>query len=172
MELAPALPHKLEHDFDAVLDSDRGWAKLNRHYWERDWTGFARFFFDELFPEPHSTEQHEDSVEWAEQATVEVMLLEADAPADDRFLAGGARAACRQVRCPVLVISSSLDRCQNPERGRVLAELTGGEHVLIEGGGHLPSARDPVKVNLLIRDFLRRVAPRSGRAPVGERTHA
>ena len=30
---------------------------------------------------------------------------------------------------------------------------------MIEGGGHLPQARDPVKVNLLIRDFVRRVAP-------------
>ena len=38
-----------------------------------------------------------------------------------------------------------------------LAEITGGEHVVIEGGGHLPQARDPVKVNLLLRDFVRRV---------------
>jgi len=30
--------------------------------------------------------------------------------------------------------------------------------VLMEGSGHLPNARDPVKVNLLINDFVRRVA--------------
>lgn len=170
--LAPALPHKIEHDFEAKLDSEQGWAKLNRHYWERDWSGFAGFFFDEMFPEPHSTKQREDCVGWAEQATVEVMLLDADVPPDDRFLADGARAACRRVRCPVLVVSGSLDQCQNPERGRALAELTAGDYVLIEGGGHLPNARDPVKVNLLIRDFLGRVAPRSVQAPVGERAHA
>lgn len=62
------------------------------------------------------------------------------------------------MRCPVLVISGSLDMCQNPARSIRLAEITGGEHVLIEGGGHLPHARDPVKVNLLLRDFIRRVA--------------
>ena len=48
--------------------------------------------------------------------------------------------------------------CQNPQRSIRLAEITGGDHVIIEGGGHLPQARDPVKVNLLLRDFVRRVA--------------
>jgi pimeloyl-ACP methyl ester carboxylesterase len=57
----------------------------------------------------------------------------------------------------VLVVSGSLDMCQNPDRGRRLAELTGGDFVLLEGSGHLPNARDPVKVNLLLRDFVRRV---------------
>lgn len=28
---------------------------------------------------------------------------------------------------------------------------------MIEGGGHLPMARDPVKINLLLRDFIRRL---------------
>jgi pimeloyl-ACP methyl ester carboxylesterase len=85
-----------------------------------------------------------------------VMLLDADAPQDPRF-GDEAVEVCQQVRCPVLVISGSLDRCQSPERGRRLADLTGGEFVLLDGAGHLPNARDPVKVNLLIRDFLRRV---------------
>ena len=39
----------------------------------------------------------------------------------------------------------------------ILAELTGGDYVLLEGSGHLPIARDPVKINLLLRDFVRRV---------------
>ncbi len=43
-----------------------------------------------------------------------------------------------------------------------LAEITGGDHVVIEGGGHLPQARDPVKVNLLLRDFVRRAAAGAG----------
>jgi pimeloyl-ACP methyl ester carboxylesterase len=55
------------------------------------------------------------------------------------------------------VITGSLDQCQNPLRGPIVAELTGGDLVIIEGAGHLPQARDPVKVNLLLRDFLRRV---------------
>ena len=46
----------------------------------------------------------------------------------------------------------------DPQRSIRLAEITGGDYVIIEGGGHLLEARDPVKVNLLLRDFVRRVA--------------
>jgi hypothetical protein len=35
-----------------------------------------------------------------------------------------------------------------------VAELAGGELVTIEGGGHAPHIRDPVKVNLLLREFI------------------
>ena len=38
-------------------------------------------------------------------------------------------------------------------RGEALAEATGGRLVVLEGAGHIPMARDPVKVNLLIREF-------------------
>lgn len=154
LPLTPPHPWKVAHDFDARLATDEGWAKLNRHYWERDWAGFSRFFYDELFPEPHSTKQREDGVEWASGTTVAAMLRENDAPLgpeDHRELLG-------QVRCPVLVIVGSEDRCQVPDRGRIAAELTGGDLVVIEGGGHLPQARDPVQVNLLLRDLVRRCA--------------
>jgi pimeloyl-ACP methyl ester carboxylesterase len=167
MALTPPLAHKLERDFDTVLDADEylwshgtrpeGWAKLTRSYWLRDWPGFAEFFFGEMFPEPHSTKPVEDTVAWALETTPEVMLLDSDSEPDPRFTGDGAEATCRHVRCPVLVISGSLDMCQSPDRGRRMAELTGGEFVLLEGSGHLPNARDPVKVNLLIRDFVRRV---------------
>jgi pimeloyl-ACP methyl ester carboxylesterase len=165
MVLTPILPHKAEFvaRFDEVLDTDEGWAKLNRHYWLRDWPGFARFFFEQMFPEPHSTKQVEDCTAWATQPTAEIMLLEGDSDPDPRQLQDGARNVCRQVQCPVLVVSGTEDLCQHPDRGRAVAELTGGDYVLIEGGGHLPNARDPVKVNLLMRDFVRRVSTRSGR---------
>jgi pimeloyl-ACP methyl ester carboxylesterase len=167
LPLTPPLPHKLERDFDAVSEADEwlwthgsrpeGWAKLTRSYWLRDWAGFAEFFFGEMFPEPHSTKQVEDTVSWALETTPEVMLLDDEAEADPRFGVDGAEETCRRVRCPVLVLTGSLDMCQSPERGRLVAELTGGDLVVLEGCGHLPNARDPVKVNLLIRDFVRRV---------------
>lgn len=165
MVLTPMMAHKAEFAarFDEVLDSDDGWAKLNRHYWLRDWPGFARFFFGEMFPEPHSSKQVEDCTAWATQPTAEIMLLDEDCDPDPRQMQDGARDVCRRVQCPVLVVSGSEDRCQHPDRGRIVAELTGGEYVLLEGAGHLPNARDPVKVNLLLRDFVRRVAP-TGRA--------
>jgi pimeloyl-ACP methyl ester carboxylesterase len=136
-----------------------GWQKQNRHHWLADWRDFATFFFAEMFPEPHSTKQREDCVAWAMDVGPETMLLEY---ASARGIAGdpeAAAAACRTVRCPVLVITGSDDRCQHPDRGAIVAELTGGHHVVIEGGGHLPQARDPVQVNLLLRDFLRRLPP-------------
>lgn len=158
--LSPALPHKLQYDFDAELDVDEGWAKLNRHSWLRDWRGFSEFFFSEMFPEAHSTKQLEDTVTWATETTAEVMLTDVSSDGDRRQ-GEDAEETCRRVACPVLVVVGSLDKCQNPERGRRLAELCGGDLVLLEGSGHLPNARDPVKVNLLISDFVRRVAPPS-----------
>jgi pimeloyl-ACP methyl ester carboxylesterase len=161
LALTPPLPHRLQHDFDAELDTDTGWAKLSRHYWLRDWPGFTEFFFSEMFPEPHSTKQIEDTVGWAVETTAETMLIDHESDPDPR-LSTGAEDMCRDVRCPVLVVSGSLDLCQSPDRGRRLAELTGGDFVLLEGCGHLPIARDPVKVNLLLRDFVRRVSGATG----------
>ena len=39
-------------------------------------------------------------------------------------------------------------------RARRSPRLTGGALVSLEGSGHSPHARDPVKVNLLLRDFI------------------
>jgi pimeloyl-ACP methyl ester carboxylesterase len=53
------------------------------------------------------------------------------------------------------VLHGTRDRISPPTRGNRLAELTGGEYVELRGSGHIPLARDPVRVNLLIRDFAR-----------------
>jgi pimeloyl-ACP methyl ester carboxylesterase len=168
--LTPPHPHRRPGGFDNALDRDDGWAKENRHYWKRDWPGYAEFFFDQLLPEPHSTKQHEDAVEWACGTTADVMLgevdkvLSSDRAPSARFDPESAAAVCRRVRCPVLVINGDLDMCQPPARSRCVAELTGGELLVLEGAGHLPHARDPVKVNLEIDRFVRRVA---AAAPAG-----
>ena len=47
--------------------------------------------------------------------------------------------------------------CGGAER---LAKATGGALVVLEGAGHIPMARDPVKVNLLIREFAGSLAAR------------
>jgi predicted glycosyltransferase len=44
-----------------------------------------------------------------------------------------------------------------------LAELTGGSLTLIEDAGHAPMARDPVRLNTMIRDFVESVAPMPAR---------
>lgn len=153
--LTPRHTHRMPGDFDAELDRDDGWNKENRHYWLRDWRGYAEFFFGEMLPEPHSTKQHDDCVGWACGTTAEIMLCDADVvPVTPRAAPETSEELCRRVGCPVLVINGDRDMCQPPARSRRVAELTGGELLVIAGAGHLPHARDPVRVNLAIADFL------------------
>jgi pimeloyl-ACP methyl ester carboxylesterase/predicted glycosyltransferase len=156
--LTPPLAARVAYDFDQVLDTDEGWAKQNRHYWLRDWRGYAEFFFGELLPEPHSTKQHEDCVGWAMEIGAETMLLHDDGPLSSTSREETEQILAR-VSCPVLGIHGREDRCQPWARGERVVELTGGEMLLLEGAGHLPNAREPVVINRAIRDFADRFRP-------------
>ena len=68
---------------------------------------------------------------------------------------------CSRIRCPVLVLHGDEDRIRPHAHGAELTELTGGRFVTLEGSGHCPHVRDPVKVNLLIRDFVESLERRS-----------
>src|SRR5439155_26175442 len=58
------------------------------------------------------------------------------------------------------VIQGSRDRITGPARGVELAQaIPGARLVVLEGSGHGPQGRDPVKVNLLIREFVDGVHP-------------
>ena len=57
------------------------------------------------------------------------------------------------------MIQGSQDAITGPDRGAALAEATGGDLVMLEGSGHGPHVRDPVKVNLLLREFLAPARP-------------
>lgn len=111
--------------FDEVLADDEGWHKENRHYWRRDWPGYADFFFGSMLPEPHSTKQHEDAVAWACSTTAEVMLADHACTAETRRAPEeSAIDVCRQVRSPVLVVNGDHDMGQPPARSHRVAELT------------------------------------------------
>ncbi|RTL71039.1 MAG: alpha/beta fold hydrolase [Pseudonocardiaceae bacterium] len=155
--LAPGLPARAVHDHTAPLDTEDGWAKDNWHYWRRDLHGFLEFFFAELLVEPHSTKVWEDAVEWGLGTTADVLIAVDRAPGALDLAATTALA--RSVECPVLVITATEDRCVPPERGERLAELVGGELLVLDGAGHLPMARQPVVVNTAIREFAARFAP-------------
>lgn len=136
--------------YEEVLDSYEGWAKSNRHYMTGDYAGFLEFFFGEMFPEPHSTKQVEDAVAWGLDGRVETMLMDDEPVVSTK---AEVEAICRRVRAPVLVIHGDRDNCQPFARGAALAELTNGRLVTLAGSGHIPQARHPVHVNLLIREF-------------------
>jgi pimeloyl-ACP methyl ester carboxylesterase/predicted glycosyltransferase len=157
------LPEWTTYSFDEELDTDEGWAKQNRHYWRRDWRGYVEFFMSQVVPEAHSTKVRDDLVEWGLQTDAGTMLCEAVAdaergPRDEKE----AVRLCRSLSCPVLVVTGDRDRITPTEYAQRIAELTGGDLLVVAGGGHAPHARFPVVVNHAIRDFVDRVAaPRS-----------
>jgi hypothetical protein len=157
--LTPSHPNYRRYPSMEPLDTDEGWAKWNVHYWRRDYRGFLEFFFSEQFPESHSTKHIEDCVQWGLDGSAEALVF-SDEEAPLPFASEQeARALCRRVRCPVLVVHGELDGCQPRERAIAVAELAGGTLVTLGGAGHLPQARHPVKVNRLLREFAASVAP-------------
>ena len=154
----PAPRDLAARSFDEVRDDDGGWARYNGHYWRRDYRGFLEFFFAQIFPEPHSTKQREDAVAWALDTTPETLIATVEGIDTGLPDAASVQTLCRGIRCPMLVLHGSRDHINPPDRGERIAEFTDGELVRLEGSGHSPTARDPVRVNLLLRDFVRRCA--------------
>jgi pimeloyl-ACP methyl ester carboxylesterase len=167
LPIPPRFDIRVIHSFDDVLDTDEGWAKYNRHYWLKDYRGFLEFFFAQCYNEPHSTKQIEDCVEWGLETTPELLIAIEDAPARRAInLSKGdeqhVRELAGRVRCPVLVIHGDCDAITPHARGVALAEMTGGRLATLHGSGHIPLARDPVKVNLLLREFVDEARVASG----------
>jgi pimeloyl-ACP methyl ester carboxylesterase len=152
VSLAPNFPEREQYAFDAPLDTDDGWAKYNSFYWQRDYGSFLEFFGRKCLSEPHSTKPIEDFIAWAEDTTPDVL---ADT-IRGMILGGhsGWRERCSRVRCPTLVIHGDEDLVRPHAQGAALAQATGGQLVTVVGSGHLPNLRDPVKVNLALRDFV------------------
>ncbi|NLD76298.1 MAG: alpha/beta fold hydrolase, partial [Acidimicrobiales bacterium] len=155
------VPEREQHLWDGDLDTTEGWAKYNRRYWlEGDYDDFLRYFFSQMYPEPHSTKQIEDCVGWGHEISPETL---ADTTAArlgcDGVTCEPIDAVCQTVRCPVVVVHGTDDRIRPLAYGERLAELTGGSLVTIEGGGHGPFGRDPVFMNRLIRDVVARARP-------------
>jgi pimeloyl-ACP methyl ester carboxylesterase len=144
------VPERTVHSWDEELDTEEGWAKHNHHYWLRDFEGYLEFLMSRLFGEPHSTKPIEDGIGWGLETTPQTLALTYLAPLmepeEARELAG-------RVRCPVLVIHGEDDGHSSVTRGIALAEHTGGRLALLEGSFHAPHVRDPVKLNLMLRDF-------------------
>ena len=162
--LGELLPERTVHSFDDPLETEEGWAKSNRHYWRKDYRGFLEFFYSKVFTEPHSTKQIEDGVSWGLETTPEVLIATHD-PHDfsERLKErrDEALAFYRSIRCPLLIIHGDQDAVVSYTRGVAIAEATGTPLITIAGGGHHNFGRDPVKTNLLLREFIDRIYPQS-----------
>jgi pimeloyl-ACP methyl ester carboxylesterase len=155
-----------EIEFEEVLATDHRWAKENIHFWRRDYRAYLEFFFGEGFPEPHSTKQIEDGVGWGLGTDPESLAATKRAPptVDPATFAQ----MCALIRAPTLVIQGTDERLTHVTQGRGLAEaIPGARLALIDDGGHLVNARHPVRVNVLIRDFIRTLRGRSANARPG-----
>lgn len=124
--------------------------------WRQDYPAFVDWFFHHLFPEPHSTKGIDDGICWGLETGAETLIATQTPPSEDD---SGARLG--EVQCPVLVLHGSHDRRSPLEVGRrVHAALPNAEMVIFEGSGHVPHVRDPVRTNLVLRDFLADELPR------------
>jgi predicted glycosyltransferase len=151
-------PDRNVSPFEDALESDPEWIKA-AGLLESDYLGFLNFFFGRCFIEPHSTKQIEDCIKWALQTTPQTILdtiLGIGIPGEELF-----RETCARVRCPTLVIHGDRDLIRPHGQGEALARATGGNLVTLHGSGHIPLARDPVRVNRLIREFVGRQRPTS-----------
>ena len=147
------LPEYEEYPFEDELDTDEGWAKENRHYWLRDWRGYLEWFFSQCFTEPHSTKPTEDAVGWGLETDAETILTGFRGWETKIIDSQTAIELCRRIRCPALVLHGTEDALCGTGRGTALAAELGAPLLLLEGSGHGPHVRDPVKVNLMLRDF-------------------
>jgi pimeloyl-ACP methyl ester carboxylesterase/predicted glycosyltransferase len=159
--LPPAVPRAAaEREFVEPHDTYDGWGKWNANYWREQYEKFLEFFFAEVFSEAHSTKQREDSIGWALETDAETLIatqLAARLPDE-----AAVRELTDRIRCPVLVIHGTHDAVRPHDSGAALARMTGGALTSLGGSGHCPHARDPVKVNLILRDFIHpRRAPSS-----------
>src|SRR4051794_2464417 len=99
--LSPPHAWRAAHTFDDELETYDGWAKINRHYWRRNYADFAEFFFGAITTEPHSTKVIEDAATWAVDGSVDAMLADADTEPD--WTLESVEATVRAVSSPMLL---------------------------------------------------------------------
>ncbi len=136
--------------------SPEGWEKDNPEYWLIDWPDFVDFFFDQCASDPHSTKLFDDLQGWALETTGQIInYTGTNAPSFD---AAEIEVAVRAISCPTLIIHGTGDRVIAHESGAILQKMIrGAELVTLDGAGHVPMGRYPVKINELIKNFADRV---------------
>jgi pimeloyl-ACP methyl ester carboxylesterase len=150
--LGNTLPERAEQAFMDEVSTDEGWrGKFNRHYWLRDFGGFADFFAAKCISERHSTKQVEDMAGWIRETTPESLIASACAPMmglDEQL------EVYERIQCPAVVVHGDADAVMAHNKGVAVAEALGVPFINLPGTGHAPAARIPVKMNLLISEFI------------------
>lgn len=128
-------------------------------YWRTHYEAFLRFFFSHVWSEPHSENLIESCVATGLQTTGDTLI---DTVGTNRMSQGEAIELIHRTRCPWLVIHGDEDKVQPHARAERLAQETRGRLVTLAGAGHCSGNRDPVRFNLLVREFADEVLGRPG----------
>jgi len=124
-----------------VRQSYDGWDKYSAPYWRQNYPDFLEFFARQVHLEPHSTKHIEDFIEWGRGTTGETLIqtvVEGAFPEAEEL--------CARIGCPTLIVHGTEDAITPLASGQALHDaIRGSELVVIEGAGHTPHARDPVR---------------------------
>ena len=139
--------------FKPYPDQPRGWQKYNAMYWRDHYEDFVGFFMSELFSEPHTTKQWEDAVGWGLETEPEVLIAEMQHPRDPDW-----EGVVSGLQCPILLIHGTDDGILSHAVSVEAARIAGAHLLSLVGSGHGPQLKDPVRVNLAIREYMESVA--------------
>jgi pimeloyl-ACP methyl ester carboxylesterase len=164
----PETPAGPDSSFSETAPDDDGWNTYNAIFWRRDWPGFAEFFVHQVFSEPHSTKPIEDGIEWFLDTDPETIITAEYAPflrpPDDwerpSPTEGDGLPFLRRLGCPVLLVHGTDDHIVGISNARRAADELGTTLIEMQGGGHSPIGREPVRSNLLLRRFIRSLEAR------------
>jgi len=157
--VGPDFPPPADPDFWQQRESYDDWQKYNAHYIREHYRAWLEFFFSELFGEPHSTKCFDDSVGWGLETGPEILV--SSVTDHSRFPKMPVSEMLERVHCPVLLIHGNDDRISDISCSRNLAAARPDfEFITFEDCCHGLHLRNPVKVNLLVNDFLSPPRPR------------
>ncbi len=144
-----AIYHRM---FDHI-DDPQGWEKYNVHYWRENWNDFVDFFFTECCSDPHSTKQWDDTTGWAMETEGELIALGREGT--PQIPLHEIEAAVSAMTMPFLIIQGTDDRVISFQSALELqARIPHAGLITLEGAGHLPTGRYPVRINNAIKAFV------------------
>ncbi|MDP9463298.1 MAG: alpha/beta hydrolase, partial [Actinomycetota bacterium] len=177
--IAPTHPWTIPHPYRAAsyaavfdhVENPQGWAKYNVHYWRENWADFVEFFFAECCSDPHSTKLWDDTTGWAMETEGELIALGVEGVPQIRY--ADIESAVTAMRMPVLIIHGTDDHIVSYESSLELRKrIPHAQLLTMDGVGHLPNGRYPVRINHAIKSFADQTYGRAGTtlAPVTKHT--
>ncbi len=156
--------------FDEPYRSTEGWAMWNAAYWRDHYESFLRFFFSQVWTEPHSQSVIDDSVAWGLETAPHTLIDTVGAPT---YTEEEMVDLVGRVHCPMLVIHGGSDSVSPVERSVRLAREVDGRLVILDGAGHCSGNREPARFDIAVREFLRSLGPADAEAarPVRRPSH-